>query len=129
MSLYPIIQTNPNKNNDLYKKIVDILKKDNSVYELVDYLKDNNIFNEETYIGESYDGTIYRIPLSEWNEKTEMNIVIDETKYYQDSVPILDSLLEAYCGTIHISTNDDKEFSINDNKENRKHFVCICGSA
>jgi hypothetical protein len=70
MSLYPISQTNPNENNHLYKKIVEILKNDNSVYELVYYLKDNNIFNKETYIGEPYDGTIYRIPLNEWNEKT-----------------------------------------------------------
>jgi hypothetical protein len=128
MSLYPITQINPNKNNKLYKKFIEILEKDNSIYELVDYIKDNNIFNKETYIGEPYDGTIYRIPLSEWNEKTEMNILIDETKYYQDSVPILYSLLDAYCGTIHISTNDDKENSIYD-EENRKHFVCIYGSA
>jgi hypothetical protein len=63
-------QTNVNENNLLYKNIIELLNKDNSVYELVDYLKNNNIFTKETYIGEPYDGTIFKIPLHLWTFKT-----------------------------------------------------------
>lgn len=115
------IETNVNKDNLFYKKIIEILNEDNSVYGLVDFLKNNNIFTRETYIGEPYDGTIFKIPLKEWNDKTEMNLVIDESKYYADPVPILDDLLDSYCGTIWICTD-------NDNDNNKKHFVCIHGS-
>ena len=116
----PPILSNPDENNPLYKKMIDLLDQDNSVYPLVDYLKEKKIFSEETLLDEPYDGAIFQIPLKEWNEKTGMNLWIDETKFYHDGVPTLAYILDNYMGTIMITTVDEEN--------QRSQYICICGS-
>ena len=90
-----------------------------SVYALVDYLKKNKIFSEETLLYKSFNEEILHVPLKEWNEKTGMNIHIDETKWHHTEIPILTYTLDYYEGTIMITTLDK------DNK--RTQYVCFYG--
>jgi hypothetical protein len=115
----PPILSNPDRNNPLYKRMIQLLNEGNSVYTLVDYLKENNIFSQETLLDELYDGVIFQIPLKEWNEKTGMNIQIDETKFYHDKVPTMIDILDNYMGTIMITTVDEEN--------QRSQYVCIFG--
>ena len=112
----------PDSSNSVYNNMILLLNEHKCVHAITDYLQENNIFKEEYYIGEPFDGTIFSIPLDEWNAKTGMNIVIDRNGYYHDNVPILSDLLDIYSGTICISTEID-------DKNVKHHFIIICGDA
>ena len=117
-----VIYVSPDETNDLYKKMVQLLTETRDVYGLAAHLEETNAFDQQCYIGEPYDGTIFKIPISLWNEKTGMNVTFDETKYYADEVPVLSDLLDNYSGSIWIMT---EETNVNE----RKHYVSIMGSA
>jgi len=130
--VYPI-WCRPDKNNQLYKKMLEILEVDaileqeypdynpdyGPVYRIVDYLKTFKCFSEETLLDKPFNQELLHVPLKEWNEKTGMNIRIDETKWHHTEIPILTYTLDYYEGTIMITTLDK------DNK--RKQFVCFYG--
>ena len=117
-----VIYVSPDETNALYKKMVQLLTETRDVYGLTSHLEETNAFDQECYIGEPYDGTIFKIPISLWNEKTGMNVTFDETKYYADEVPVLSDLLDNYSGSIWITTEGT-------NINERKHYVSIMGSA
>jgi hypothetical protein len=126
--VYPI-WCRPDKDNILYKKMLEILEVDSileqeyqdysPVYALVDYLKKNKIFSEETLLDKSFNEELLHVPLKEWNEKTGMNIRIDETKWHHTEILKLTYTLDYYEGTIMITTLDK------DNK--RTQYVCFYG--
>ena len=97
---------NKNNTNPLFQKMVDILTEDNSIYGLVEFLQEANIFSKESYVGEPYDGIIFRIPLQEWNEKTGMNIIVCKG-HFITTMPILCELLDTYSGSIDLETGED----------------------
>ena len=74
----------PNKQNKLYKIMVKLLKINNSTYQLIDYIVENKTFSDKCFI----NGEI-KIPIEEWNLKTEMGIVLDGNKGYSDYLSIL----------------------------------------
>jgi len=101
------MQYNKNNTNPLFHQMVDILTEDKSIYGLVDYFQEAKIFSKESYVGELYDGVIFRILLQEWNEKTGMNIVVGKG-HYVTTMPVLNDLLEDYSGSIDVETGEDE---------------------
>lgn len=81
--------------DNLYTQIANILKEDGTIFGLLEYLKENKIF-EEWCTGEMYDAAHYEIPLEDWILKTGMS---DE--HPQLSIRALDKLItEPYQGAI-----------------------------
>jgi len=130
--VYPI-RCRPDKDNLLYKKILEIMEVEEileqeypdysptfgPVYKIVDYLKTFKCFSEEILLDKPFNQELLHVPLKEWNEKTGMNIRIDETKWHHTEIPILTYTLDYYEGTIMITTLDK------DNK--RTQYVCFYG--
>jgi hypothetical protein len=95
-----------NAENELYQNMVSMLNEQGCVSGITEYFEENGTFTEESYVGESYDGVIYKIPLQEWTEKTGMVITVPESRFYGESIEVLTNMIDNYCGTIEVSKDE-----------------------
>jgi len=85
---------NDKMSNPLFKTFESLIKEDNTVYGIIDYIHINKMFPDSTYINnKDWSNIIYEIPYDDWLNVTGID---------DEMVGYLNDMIEPYCGSINV---------------------------